>query len=319
MDMKTQQAGGALMIADQGDFYVGGKVVKAPATASFGENDPNPGQVTINQMYVQYQIPLHRDYKLPVIMVHGSWHTGKTYGSTPDGREGWGTYFVRKGFPVYIVDDVNRGRAGYDMAAHNEVRLGTRGAKDLPPISRRTNEFAWTEFRMGPKLGEVHSNGQFPPGAAEQYFAQLTYSYRDREEDDKIVAGLASLLDKIGPALLLTHSQSGPFGWRAAIERPTLVKGIVAVEPARPELFNDFKALASTPLTILRGDFEPEKADAGPQAFVDGVRAAGGNATFVRLPKVGIRGNSHMMIMERNNIELADFIIAWIDNNVPTR
>jgi hypothetical protein len=45
-------------------------------------------------MYVQYWIPETLGTLPPVIMVHGSSHTGKTYETTPDGREGWATYIV---------------------------------------------------------------------------------------------------------------------------------------------------------------------------------------------------------------------------------
>jgi pimeloyl-ACP methyl ester carboxylesterase len=48
----------------------------------------------------------------------------------------------------------------------------------------------------------------------------------------------ASLLDRIGPAIILTHSQSGPFGWLIADARPKLVKAVVAVEPAGPPFQN---------------------------------------------------------------------------------
>ncbi|PYS26040.1 MAG: hypothetical protein DMG11_21460, partial [Acidobacteria bacterium] len=49
---------------------------------------------------------------------------------------------------------------------------------------------------------------------------------------------IVALLDKIGPAILLTHSQSGAFGWPVADARPDLVKAILAVEPNGPPFFN---------------------------------------------------------------------------------
>ena len=49
---------------------------------------------------------------------------------------------------------------------------------------------------------------------------------------------VAVLLDRIGPAIVLTHSQSGPFGWLIADARPKLVKAVVAVEPAGPPFQN---------------------------------------------------------------------------------
>jgi pimeloyl-ACP methyl ester carboxylesterase len=311
-----KKARAPLVIAEQGDFYVGGQVVFSPATSSSGENDPNPGHVVIDQMYVQYQVPAARKYRLPVVMVHGSWHTGKTYGSTPDGREGWGTYFVRKGFSTYIVDDPNRGRSSYDMTAMNLVRLGMAPPSALPPILQRTNEAAWTGFRIGPAPGVGHEGGQFPVEAADQYFAQLTDNYRAPEENAKITAALIALLDRIGPAIVMTHSQSGPFGWGAALARPALVKGIVSVEPISLPAFTRFAELARVPVTIIRADFDSATAVTQAQTFVDNLSAAGGRASFIRLPEFGITGNSHMMMLERNNLEIADLVIRWIERNV---
>jgi len=43
---------------------------------------------------------------------------------------------------------------------------------------------------------------------------------------------------------------------------------------------------------------------------------AGVPNTFVRLEEVGIRGNGHMLMIEKNNLEIADFIEKWVDKNV---
>jgi hypothetical protein len=37
------------------------------------------------------------------------------------------------------------------------------------------------------------------------------------------------------------------------------------------------------------------------------------------LPKMGIRGNSHMLMQDRNNLQLADMVIAWIDKHVESK
>jgi pimeloyl-ACP methyl ester carboxylesterase len=273
--------------------------------------------VVINQMYVQYQIPADKHFRLPVIMVHGSWHTGKTYGSTPDGREGWGTFFVRRGFSTYIVDDPNRGRASYDMTNINLVRLGMAPPESLPRILQRTNEQAWTGFRMGPELGRLNPGGKFPLEAADQYFAQLTDNYRGTPENEKITRALIALVDSIGPAVILTHSQSGPFGWLAAIARPELVKAVLSVEPISSWTPIDFEKLARTPVAIIRGDFDTETGVATSQGFIDSTAAAGGDASLVRLPEVGITGNSHMMMLEKNNLQIARLIIDWLKEHVP--
>src|SRR5262245_43925157 len=108
-----------LVIEDQGSFFIGGvPKVTEYATPPAAAN-PNPGnapnQITIGQMYVQFQIPARKAAKVPpVIMVHGSGHTGACLESTPDGREGWAPYFVRHGISTYVVDQAGRGRSGFD-------------------------------------------------------------------------------------------------------------------------------------------------------------------------------------------------------------
>jgi hypothetical protein len=52
------------------------------------------------------------------------------------------------------------------------------------------------------------------------------------------------------------------------------------------------------------------------QTFVKQVKDAGGDAEMMHLPKLGIKGNSHMLMQDKNNLQLADLILAWIDNHV---
>ena len=103
-----------LVIEDQGSFFIGG-VPKVTEYATVpAPNQPNtPNQIMIGQMYVQFQIPARKAPNVPpVIMVHGSGHTGACLESTPDGREGWQPYFVRRGISTYVVDQAGRGRSG---------------------------------------------------------------------------------------------------------------------------------------------------------------------------------------------------------------
>ena len=77
--------GGPLELQDEGSFFVNGQLTQSthPGTAVGGI--PQPGTITVNQMYVQYRIP--KTVSGPaVVMVHGSGHTGATYETTPDGR-----------------------------------------------------------------------------------------------------------------------------------------------------------------------------------------------------------------------------------------
>src|SRR5436190_3788565 len=114
---ETTSLGGPLRLRDQGSFYVNGKV-----------SGPASGETVINQMYVQYWIPESAGRVPPVIMVHGASHTGKTYETTPDGREGWATYFVRQQIPVYVVDLPGRARASFDNSILNKARADSNAA-----------------------------------------------------------------------------------------------------------------------------------------------------------------------------------------------
>ena len=119
--------GGPVTVEDQGSFFIGG-VTKVSEHAAIpfappGQTAvPTPQQITIGQMYVQFQIPQRKSGPgWPVIMVHGSTHTGAALESTPDGREGWYPYFVRKGIATSVVDQSGRGRSGFDQSVLHEA------------------------------------------------------------------------------------------------------------------------------------------------------------------------------------------------------
>jgi len=45
---------------------------------------------------------------------------------------------------------------------------------------------------------------------------------------------------------------------------------------------------------------------------------AGVKTDFVRLETVGISGNSHMMMLEKNSDEVIRFIVSWMQKNART-
>src|SRR5499433_1885613 len=122
-----------LTLANQGSFFVGGE-----------NKTVNGGEITINQMYVQYQVPVNAAQHLPVVMVHGCCLSSKTWETTPDGRMGWNEYFVRKDRPVYLADQVSRARSGFDPSAFSEVRNGKTSPDKMPTILSATHQIAWT-------------------------------------------------------------------------------------------------------------------------------------------------------------------------------
>jgi len=180
-----------LVIEDQGSFFIGG-VPKVTEYATVpAPNQPNtPNQIMIGQMYVQFQIPARKASNVPpVIMVHGSGHTGACLESTPDGREGWQPYFVRRGISTYVVDQAGRGRSGFDESVIHEaaamIKTGDtqEGLARTPSFGRIPDNVAWTNWfghivpagstilngtliRHGdpgdPQPAEAHGNKYFP-------------------------------------------------------------------------------------------------------------------------------------------------------------
>src|SRR5262249_27683740 len=142
-----------LVLASQGSFFVGGESKTVPPApgpaAAFGG-----GEITINQMYVQYQTPPNAEQHVPVVMVHGCCLSSKTWETTPDGRMGWNEYFVRKGRAVYLADQVSRARSGFDGSLFNAARAGTLPPNQLPNVLTASHQAAWAVFRFGPTFNK---------------------------------------------------------------------------------------------------------------------------------------------------------------------
>jgi len=314
-----QRATTPIVIKEQGSFFVGGETIfTARGNGGTPTDASNPGHATINQMYVNFQIPAEEKHKLPIVMMHGGGHEGKVYETTPDGREGWRTYFLRHGFAVYNVNAVNRGSSSYDITDIVLAKQGEKPITAIPLIDRYSHELAWRQFRIGPSLGVPFPTSQFPVEAFAQYTAQLVPSFRDAIETGRNVAALVALFDRIGPVILLTWSQSGHFGFLAAVKRPDLVKAIVSLEPSgisRPGGVSaflthaDLKVLATIPILIQVGDFDPDRI-VSTHNFA---RSLGPNAGVLVLPDEGIFGNGHVVMVERNNLQVADLIIGRLE------
>jgi pimeloyl-ACP methyl ester carboxylesterase len=127
-------------------------------------------------MYVEYMVPAGRA-KVPVVLIHGAGLSGKSYDTTPDGRMGWFEYFVRKAHPTYVVDQVGRARSGFNQAAINNRLSGASSA----PSAMGQGAFrfgdrigVWTNFRFGPKFGEVFPGEQFPVEAIGELPSRLS-------------------------------------------------------------------------------------------------------------------------------------------------
>jgi pimeloyl-ACP methyl ester carboxylesterase len=315
-----------LVLKAQGSFFVGG--VKSEHTrVELGGLGPG-GHITVNQMYVRYMIPQGDGRKPPVVMVHGATLTGKSWETTPDGRMGWDEYFVRKGHPVYVPDQVGRGRSGFNQSLFNNVRAGSAPPASLPNILRFSDEVVWPNFRFGASPGAPYPETQFPVSAVDELSKQGVpdLSFGGIPNPNPTLQALSDLATQLNGAVLMGHSQSGPFPLAAALLNPSVTKALVLIEPGRcPANYSDdqIKTLASVPVLVVFGDYldTPTGISTRPswqesfescQQLIGRLTAAGGHAQMLNPPEKGIRGNSHMIMQDRNHLQIADLILQWI-------
>lgn len=324
------QADEPIALRDMGSFHVGGRLVeisgKPVKDVTFSPGgvpakvDPN-GTYQVEQMYVQYFLPQNEKGAFPLLLWHGGGLTGVTYETTPDGRQGWLNYFLRKGWAVYNSDAVERGRSGWAM--YPDIFKGE------PVFLTRSNPFDRFRIGDGPNSYDpdtakrkVLPGNQFPVEAYDDFVKQNVPRWTTT--DDATVAAYIAELDRVGPSIILFHSQAGTFGFKVAQARPDKVKALIAIEPAGVGDVAKVDVLKNIPTLIVYGDYIEQdsrwpKIRANGVAFADAIRAAGGSVDVVDLPKVGIKGNSHLVMMDKNNLEVADLIQKWLEKKGLTK
>ena len=344
------------------------------------------------QMYVEYMVPTRVSKPYPIVLVHGGGGQGLDWMGTPDGRPGWFQYLASQGYRVYVVDRPGHGRSPQHMETHNgfPVRAGTLeniSGRFTPPNPTAANEPGPFQYLHNQWVGEgtvgsedldqfvASQGGSYvqtgggrggggrgrgggpqgaPPPPANQNPGAFNIQHATWRD-----AG-ADLLDRIGPAIIVTHSAGGPFGLLTAEARPALVVATVIVEGVGSAFGGgNVWGLSSIPVTYdppvsdpaeiaVRYVSNPEPGVAGyylqqepvrrlPKlanttvVFVTGegsfaapgypgavafLRQAGVQAEELRLADAGIRGNGHMMMVERNHVEVLGAITGWLDANV---
>jgi pimeloyl-ACP methyl ester carboxylesterase len=321
-----------LVLKAQGSTYFGGEILHSDALTGIPGGggltvNGNAGTIAANGMYTHYMIPVGQA-KVPVVLIHGGAAlTGSCYETTPDGRMGWDEYFVRNGYPVYVPDQAGRGRSGFDPTTVNHVKLGDLPLSALPSFSLVAEETAWPLFRFGPSFGTPFPNSQYPLQFVNQFAQFGAASGGPLPVPNPTYADLVDLAVKVGGAVLVGHSQSSCYPVQAALLNPDKVKGIISIEGCGMALTAaQLAILKKIPMLTVWGDnvalapligtFNEQAYFASGQAFIQNVKNAGGDATFLLLPDAGLHGNSHMMMQDNNNLQVADLLIKWINDHV---
>jgi pimeloyl-ACP methyl ester carboxylesterase len=225
--------------------------------------------------------------------------------------------------------------------------------------------------------GQWDGAGTIGDPAVDQFFAQQGPTQADMALAHAINRSRgAELLDRIGPAVILTHSAGGPFGWVVADERPELVRAIVAVEAAgmpfaRSGRFALPWGLTASPVTYDPPVSDPAELDlvevaasapagrpgsapgslpgesrwtlqrdpprrlvnlarvpiaivtaersrlrASSLAAIAYLRQAGCSVTHLDLAALGIFGNGHFMLLEKNRAAVLGAIRRWVEDTL---
>ncbi|MBV6756647.1 alpha/beta hydrolase [Rhodococcus opacus] len=338
---------GPITLSAMGSFFFGGRVVR----------EQNGETVHGDHGYAQYYVPAN-SRSLPLIMWHGLGQSGKTWESTPDGRPGFWQLFTSHDWPVYIIDQPRRGRAG---------RGCPERAEDVWPAVPPTEleSVAWGTFRLGtwtpPQEPTFFAGLSFPTDqcSIEQFFRQQTPNtgsepFPDAGHREALGGTVAELARMVGPSILMTHSHSGQYGWVSAMRAPEVIRSVIAIEPGEfcypsdappedvptsnellrqfmePQLVSpeDFDQLTRIPILILMGDNisrVPVPNEFGVELWrmvserakqmVEIINRRGGNATYIELPMVGLRGNTHFPMSDLNNVEVVDYLESWMSKN----
>ena len=321
-----------IVIEKQGSFAVGGTVLNTPGT--YDNNKPTAAGQSLHgdHLYAFYQVPQNAK-SLPIVMLHGAFQSGRSWETTPDGREGFQTLFLRQGYPVYLIDQPRRGRAGNSTVATT-----------IEPIPY--DQLFFDQFRLG--VWPNYFDGvQFDqnPETLNQFLRSVTPN-TGAYDAGVISDAMAALFTRIGPGILFTHSQAGGPGWLTAIKNQN-IKAIVAFEPGSGFVFpqnelpaampsaagalspeavspEDFQRLTRLPIVIYYGDNIPAEATerrgednwrvrlAMARLWVDAINRHGGDAQLVHLPTTGIRGNTHFLFSDLNNAQIANLVSDFL-------
>jgi pimeloyl-ACP methyl ester carboxylesterase len=344
-------------VGQRGYFYVGGKYVGEPGK-----------EIMAGQVYVEVLAPRDVRRPYPLVLIHGAGQTATNWMNTPDGRKGWAEYFVEQGYIVYMIDQPMRGRSAWHPG-DGPTRMFT-AANEQFQFTAIASDGTWPQAKKHTQFpGEGPNKGKKGDPIFDAFYATQVETVISAEETQKRNqdAG-AALLDRIGPAVVLTHSQSGAFGWLIADARPALVKAIIAIEPSGPPFEGAIIASGKArvwgptdvPITYDPPVKDPSeiavvrdaKAD-GPDMFVCWMQKAparqlvnlknipvmvmaaeasyhqaydhctakylnqaGVKTEYIRLQDKGIHGNGHMVMIEKNNLDIAKVVDDWAVKNV---
>ena len=336
---------GELVTARRGLFWVGDETVSLPQ-----------GRVPRGQMFVQWEAPATVTKPYPIVLVHGGGGQGTDWLSTPDGRPGWATLLLQEGYAVYVVDRPGHGRAPFHpdvlgvMGSPLSIELvsrlftgamgspGARADADLhtqwpgsgDPDDPYVRHFASGTGPMLADLSTAHAIerergaallDEIGPAILMTASAGGPMGWLTADARPSLVKAIVSL-EPLGPPFRADSEFSLDWGLTAApmtfdplaaspdeLRKTPAETWTLQAEPARklPEL-------AETPIAIVEAEASLfADSCAATAAFLE---QAGCRVDRIVLAAHGVRGNGHLMMLERNSRDVLEPILHWLDDTV---
>ncbi|KIV99382.1 uncharacterized protein PV09_08927 [Verruconis gallopava] len=262
--------------------------------------------IIVDQCYVQYKAsPSPKPKAPPILFIHGGGLSGAQWESTPDLRPGWSCLGNDQGYDTYLLDTVDNGRSA---RAPDHIRPDAH-------IEHRTAKELWTNFRFGEAdkfdSRKPFNDGQFPVEHLDALVASQTS--RRRTNDQAEARGIVDVLAKIGECWLIAHSHGAALVMDA-LGNPALrttvlgnVKRMVLVEPGGTSSAKNLTQ--EIPTLVVWGDYIDDH-DRWPKIMKPFKTSS---AKMLRLPDLGIRGNSHFPMSDKNSDHVFKIVLDWLE------
>lgn len=214
-------------------FYVGGR--KVPSGS---------GSVLSDQIYVEKLTPGCRVvHKQPLVFFHGGANSGVTWLNTPDNRKGFASYFLERGYMVYIVDQIASGRSAQqdtlDFALANSTTIETvQLGFTAPEIAGSYPQAALhTQWPGTGEIGDPYFDA----------FSKVIVPYTTSlvAGENAMRASVCELLSLVGPSYLISHSSGAQYPIVVSNDCPELVAGNINLEHSTQPFWNYGPALNS--------------------------------------------------------------------------
>lgn len=230
-----------------------------------------------------------------IVMVPWLGLSHSIYLNTPDKRKSFFEIFTENGFLVSVMNPATN------------IWTMTEQTKTWNP------DKIWNRWGFWFEKDYPYENTQFPVEKIDEFYKQFPNYWSETVVPENVV--LKNYLEDTEGAYIMFHSAAWEWVFDFAKNNPDLVKWLIAIEPVWCP-----QELDTTPnqkLLVLYGDYVESRNQTGRynacvQTYQFSKQHGNTQSQFIDLPSMWINGNSHLLMQDKNNWDIAEKIIDWI-------